>query len=75
MPQQMFLSHNMFSPNTEVLFSSGALFATVACVESLCSLVAIGLFNSLYPATLHFMKGFSFLFAAIVLLLPGGIIG
>ncbi|XP_029699962.1 proton-coupled folate transporter [Takifugu rubripes] len=53
----------------------GALFATVACVESLCSLVGSGLFNSLYPATLHFMKGFSFLFAAIVLLLPGGIIG
>lgn len=57
------------------LFSPGALFATVACVESSCSLVASGLFNSLYPATLHFMKGFSFLFAAIVLLLPGGIIG
>ncbi|KAM9319128.1 proton-coupled folate transporter [Pholidichthys leucotaenia] len=53
----------------------GALFASVACVESLCFLVGSGLFNSLYPATLHFMKGFSFLFAAIVLLIPAGIIG
>ncbi|KAM4742423.1 proton-coupled folate transporter [Anableps anableps] len=53
----------------------GALFACVACVESLCFLVGSSLFNSLYPATLHFMKGFPFLFAAIILLIPAGIIG
>ncbi|KAM9853518.1 proton-coupled folate transporter [Aulostomus maculatus] len=53
----------------------GALFASVACVESLCFLVGSGLFNSLYPATLHFMKGFPFLFAAIILLVTAGIIG
>ncbi|KAM4566318.1 proton-coupled folate transporter [Odontesthes bonariensis] len=53
----------------------GALFASVACVESLCFLVGSGLFNSLYPATLHFMRGFPFLFAAIILLIPAGIIG
>ncbi|XP_038548997.1 proton-coupled folate transporter [Micropterus salmoides] len=53
----------------------GALFASVACVESLCFLVGSGLFNSLYPATLHFMKGFPFLFAAILLFIPVGIIG
>lgn len=53
----------------------GALFASVACVESLCFLVASSLFNSLYLATRHFMKGFTFLFAAIVLLFPSGIIG
>ncbi|XP_060800216.1 proton-coupled folate transporter isoform X2 [Neoarius graeffei] len=53
----------------------GALFASVACVEGLCSLVASGVFNSLYPATLHMMKGFPFLFGAILLLLPAGIIG
>ncbi|XP_035536349.1 proton-coupled folate transporter, partial [Morone saxatilis] len=53
----------------------GALFASVACVESLCFLVGSGLFNSLYPATLHFMKGFPFLFAAFILFIPAGIIG
>ncbi|XP_030250042.1 proton-coupled folate transporter isoform X2 [Sparus aurata] len=53
----------------------GALFASVACVESLCFLVGSGVFNSLYPATLHFMKGFTFLFAAILLFIPAGIIG
>ncbi|KAK5868574.1 hypothetical protein PBY51_009574 [Eleginops maclovinus] len=53
----------------------GALFASVACVESLCYLVGSGLFNSLYPATLHFMKGFPFLFAAIILFIPAGLIG
>ncbi|KAK1786431.1 hypothetical protein P4O66_018117, partial [Electrophorus voltai] len=52
----------------------GALFASVACVEGLCSLVASGVFNSLYPATLHVMKGFPFLFGAILLLIPAGII-
>ncbi|KAM4627189.1 proton-coupled folate transporter [Polymixia lowei] len=53
----------------------GALFASVACVEGLCSLVGSSVFNSLYPATLHFMKGFPFLFAALLLLIPAGIIG
>uniref|UniRef100_A0A3Q3X103 Proton-coupled folate transporter n=1 Tax=Mola mola TaxID=94237 RepID=A0A3Q3X103_MOLML len=53
----------------------GAMFATIACVESSCSLVASGLFNTLFTSTLHFMKGFTFLFAAIVLLIPSGIIG
>ncbi|NXU50532.1 PCFT protein, partial [Turnix velox] len=53
----------------------GALFASVACVEGLCSLVATGVFNSLYPATLNFMRGFPFLFGAIILLIPAAIIG
>ncbi|XP_064208925.1 proton-coupled folate transporter isoform X1 [Anguilla rostrata] len=53
----------------------GALFASVACVESLCSLLATGVFNSLYPATLHIFKGFPFLFGAILLLIPACIIG
>ncbi|XP_067221485.1 proton-coupled folate transporter [Chanodichthys erythropterus] len=53
----------------------GALFASVACVEGLCSLVSSGVFNSLYPASLHFMKGFPFLFGAFILLIPAGIIG
>ncbi|KTF93460.1 hypothetical protein cypCar_00021229 [Cyprinus carpio] len=53
----------------------GALFASVACVEGLCSLVSSGVFNSLYPATLHFMKGFPFIFGAVILFIPAGIIG
>ncbi|XP_064893055.1 proton-coupled folate transporter isoform X2 [Columba livia] len=53
----------------------GALFASVACLEALCSLVAAGVFNSLYPATLHFMRGFPFLFGAIILLIPAAVIG
>ncbi|NXG52121.1 PCFT protein, partial [Psilopogon haemacephalus] len=53
----------------------GALFASVACVQGLCSLVSSGVFNSLYPATLHFMRGFPFLFGAVILLIPAAIIG
>ncbi|XP_072098910.1 proton-coupled folate transporter [Mobula birostris] len=52
----------------------GALFASVACVESACSLVSTVVFSSLYPATLYFMKGFSFLFGAALLFIPAGII-
>ncbi|XP_051891429.1 proton-coupled folate transporter-like [Pristis pectinata] len=53
----------------------GALFASVACVESACSLASTVVFSSLYPATLYFMKGFSFLFGAALLLVPTAIIG
>ncbi|XP_074536332.1 proton-coupled folate transporter [Halichoeres trimaculatus] len=53
----------------------GALFATTACMDSLCFLVGSGLFNSIYPVTLKFMKGFLFLCAAILLVIPAGIIG
>ncbi|XP_068174421.1 proton-coupled folate transporter-like [Antennarius striatus] len=53
----------------------GALFASVSCVESVSVLVGNSLFNSLYPATQYFMKGFVFIFAAFVLLIPSGITG
>ncbi|CAJ1065567.1 proton-coupled folate transporter [Xyrichtys novacula] len=53
----------------------GALFATIACMDSLCFLAGSGLFNSIYPLTLTFMKGFLFLCAAVLLVIPAGIIG
>ncbi|XP_018604245.2 proton-coupled folate transporter isoform X2 [Scleropages formosus] len=53
----------------------GALFASVACVEGLCSFVSSGVFSSLYPATLPIMKGLPFLVAAAVLFVPAAIIG
>ncbi|XP_023700914.1 proton-coupled folate transporter [Paramormyrops kingsleyae] len=53
----------------------GALFASVACVEGLCALVASGVFSSLYPVTLHIMKGLPFLLAAGLLLIPMAVIG
>lgn len=52
----------------------GALFASVGFVRALCYLVASCISNTVYPATLHFMKGFTFLCAATVLLIPSGII-
>ncbi|XP_073421637.1 proton-coupled folate transporter isoform X1 [Dendrobates tinctorius] len=53
----------------------GALFSVVACVEGISFIFATSIFNSVYPATLYFMRGFAFLFGAIVLLIPAGIIG
>ncbi|XP_068122020.1 proton-coupled folate transporter [Hyperolius riggenbachi] len=53
----------------------GTLFSCVACVEAISFILATTVFNSLYPATLYFMKGFPFLLGAIILLIPAGIIG
>ncbi|KAM9596320.1 proton-coupled folate transporter [Trichechus inunguis] len=53
----------------------GALFSAVACVNSLGMLMASGIFNSLYPATLNFMKGFPFLLGAGLLFIPAILIG
>ncbi|XP_007452473.1 PREDICTED: proton-coupled folate transporter isoform X1 [Lipotes vexillifer] len=53
----------------------GALFSAVACVNGLAMLTASGIFNSLYPATLNFMKGFPFLLGAGLLFIPAVLIG
>ncbi|XP_022364962.1 proton-coupled folate transporter isoform X1 [Enhydra lutris kenyoni] len=53
----------------------GALFSAVACVNGLAMLMASGIFNSLYPATLNFMKGFPFLLGAGLLFIPAILIG
>uniref|UniRef100_A0A8C6GVC3 Proton-coupled folate transporter n=1 Tax=Mus spicilegus TaxID=10103 RepID=A0A8C6GVC3_MUSSI len=53
----------------------GALFSAVACVNSLAMLMASGIFNSIYPATLNFMKGFPFLLGAGLLFIPAILIG
>ncbi|XP_036692825.1 proton-coupled folate transporter [Balaenoptera musculus] len=53
----------------------GALFSAVACVNGLSMLTASGIFNSLYPATLNFMKGFPFLLGAGLLFIPAVLIG
>ncbi|XP_058416265.1 proton-coupled folate transporter [Diceros bicornis minor] len=53
----------------------GALFSAVACVNALAMLTASGIFNSLYPATLNFMKGFPFLLGAGLLFIPAILIG
>ncbi|XP_040099873.1 proton-coupled folate transporter [Oryx dammah] len=53
----------------------GALFSALACVNGLAMLMASGIFNSLYPATLNFMKGFPFLLGAGLLFIPAILMG
>ncbi|XP_032313533.1 proton-coupled folate transporter isoform X2 [Camelus ferus] len=53
----------------------GALFSALACVNGLAMLMASSIFNSLYPATLNFMKGFPFLLGAGLLFIPAILIG
>ena len=49
----------------------GALFAAVAAVETVCTLLGAVIFNCLYPVTMHFgFSGFIFLTMALLLLAP-----
>ena len=49
---------------------SGKVFACIALVENACTLVASGVFNSVYPAVRHVKHGFVFLISAFVLIIP-----
>ena len=53
-----------------VYFVAGTLFAAVASVEVLCSVVASVLFNPIYSATVSWHAGFSFFVMSLVLLFP-----
>lgn len=46
-------------------FFVGALFASTAAIETLCSLAGAVIFNPIYSATLEFMTGFVFIVMAI----------
>ncbi|KAL4608578.1 solute carrier family 46 member 3-like [Arapaima gigas] len=48
----------------------GALFACVACLESLSTNVALTVYNSIYAATVAWFPGFCFLLAGGLCLLP-----
>jgi len=48
----------------------GKMFAFVAIMEDLCTLTASILFNSIYPLTRPILKGFIFLLAAGLLVIP-----
>lgn len=58
-----------------IYFFTGALFSALACVNGLAMLMASGIFNSLYPATLNLMKGFPFLLGAGLLFIPAILMG
>ena len=45
---------------------AGRLFSLVAASESLVAVLAALLFNTIYPETLHFFPGFSFIMAAAI---------
>ncbi|XP_043929201.1 solute carrier family 46 member 3 [Protopterus annectens] len=48
----------------------GALFACVACLESLSTTVSLAVFNSIYASTVLWFSGFSFILAAAICLIP-----
>ena len=45
---------------------TGRLFSLMAASESLVAVLAALLFNTIYPETLHFFPGFSFIMAAAI---------
>nr|XP_033805552.1 solute carrier family 46 member 3-like [Geotrypetes seraphini]XP_033805553.1 solute carrier family 46 member 3-like [Geotrypetes seraphini]XP_033805554.1 solute carrier family 46 member 3-like [Geotrypetes seraphini]XP_033805555.1 solute carrier family 46 member 3-like [Geotrypetes seraphini]XP_033805556.1 solute carrier family 46 member 3-like [Geotrypetes seraphini]XP_033805557.1 solute carrier family 46 member 3-like [Geotrypetes seraphini]XP_033805558.1 solute carrier family 46 member len=52
----------------------GALFACIACLESLIGTVALIVFNSIYAATVTWYPGFCFLLAAGLSVIPFSIV-
>ncbi|XP_021919183.1 proton-coupled folate transporter-like isoform X2 [Zootermopsis nevadensis] len=48
----------------------GKMYAFVACVENICTLLGSLVFNSLYPITRTFQKGLIFHFAAVLHIVP-----
>lgn len=51
----------------------GKIFAAVGFLEGICDLSASTVFNNLYPATLSFYPGFSYLLMSVVIVVPLGI--
>lgn len=52
----------------------GALFACIACLESLTGTLTIAFFNSIYSATVLWFPGFCFLLSAALCLIPIGVV-
>ncbi|XP_018410979.1 PREDICTED: solute carrier family 46 member 3 [Nanorana parkeri] len=52
----------------------GALFACIACLESLTGSLTIAIFNSIYAATVLWFPGFCFLLSAGLSLIPFGVV-
>ncbi|XP_069825974.1 lysosomal proton-coupled steroid conjugate and bile acid symporter SLC46A3 [Dendropsophus ebraccatus] len=52
----------------------GALFACIACLESLTGSLTIAMFNSIYSATVLWFPGFCFLLSAVLCLIPFGVV-
>uniref|UniRef100_A0A8C5WET8 Lysosomal proton-coupled steroid conjugate and bile acid symporter SLC46A3 n=1 Tax=Leptobrachium leishanense TaxID=445787 RepID=A0A8C5WET8_9ANUR len=52
----------------------GALFACIACLESLTGILTLAIFNSVYASTVMWFPGFSFLLSAGLTLIPFGIL-
>lgn len=52
------------------LFLIGKLFAFVASIENICTLLGSIVFNILYPLTRSIFRGFTFELAAILLIIP-----
>ncbi|KAG8584894.1 hypothetical protein GDO81_004811 [Engystomops pustulosus] len=52
----------------------GALFACIACLESLTGSLAFAVYNSIYGASVLWFSGFSFLLSAALSLIPIGVV-
>ncbi|XP_073518580.1 lysosomal proton-coupled steroid conjugate and bile acid symporter SLC46A3 [Phyllobates terribilis] len=52
----------------------GALFACIACLESLTGNLTVAMFNTIYGATVLWFPGFSFLLSAVLSLVPFGLV-
>jgi PCFT/HCP family folate transporter-like MFS transporter 1/3 len=51
-------------------FLTGKMYASVATVENICTLLGSLVFNSLYPVMRMFQRGLIFQFAAVLHIIP-----
>jgi PCFT/HCP family folate transporter-like MFS transporter 1/3 len=51
-------------------FLTGKMYASVATVENICTLLGSLVFNSLYPVMRIFQRGLIFQFAAVLHIIP-----
>ncbi|KAM4796759.1 lysosomal proton-coupled steroid conjugate and bile acid symporter SLC46A3 [Rhinophrynus dorsalis] len=52
----------------------GALFACIACLESITGILTIAIYNGIYAATVLWFPGFCFLLSAALCLIPFGVV-
>ncbi|XP_075055045.1 lysosomal proton-coupled steroid conjugate and bile acid symporter SLC46A3 [Mixophyes fleayi] len=52
----------------------GALFACIACLESVTGSLTIAVFSGIYASTVLWFPGFSFLLSALLCLIPFGVV-
>ena len=59
-----------FDAHYKMLYFSGMIFALVGSIQAISDFAATATYNTIYPATLNFWPGFSFVLGAVIQIVP-----